>query len=290
MSLLNEFFAAQIGAGFTCTDITTLFDVADGSTGGTRLNTIFAQLPSLTYPDFLGMDGRINGLKGSLWNPNLEGADLGSANSNACVQSLSNLAIVMAMANDDKVKALFSASNGRIYAAFKGIDALITAQEGCANPLKGGNGQPMKATWADAYSTWMTDKVKSQNDLITKTASVISAAISTDVDAAPANKKGNVRNWSSFVSNFNVAYTTVDSLTFPQPTDWPNDALGIQKRADAAQGAACSKPLSAGTSATAGSTTTTKSASSSTTTQPPTTTAATLASMTSPGFTCTGSL
>lgn len=65
-SILNEFFAAQIGAGFICIDITALFDVADGSTGGTRLNTIFAQLPSLTNLDFLGMDAALNRLKGFL--------------------------------------------------------------------------------------------------------------------------------------------------------------------------------------------------------------------------------
>ncbi|KAL8788413.1 MAG: hypothetical protein Q9195_007292 [Heterodermia aff. obscurata] len=308
VSLLDEFFSAQITAGVQCTDITALFDVNDGSTGGTRLNTIFGQLPSLTNPDFVGMDAALNRLKGSLWNPDLEGSNLGCANSNACVQSLSNLAVIMAIANNDKVKELFSASNGRIYAAFKGIDNLITAQAACNNPIKGAEGD-LKATWADAYSVWMTDKVKSNNDLITKTAAKVSASISTDVNAAPQNKKGQVQNWSKFVSNFNVAYTKVDSLTFPQPTVWPNNGLNIQKRADATEGAACSI---AGTSASAGSTpksaspstsarSTTKSVSpststgSTTTSAPPSTitsrpsTSPTLASFTSPGFTCTSS-
>ena len=287
VSILDEFFQAQLEAGFTCGDITDLFDVNDGSTGGTRLNTIFGQMASLENPDFLGMDAALNRLKGSLWNPDLKGANLGSANSEACIQSLSNIAVVMAMANDDKVKELFSATNGRVYAAFKGIDDLIAAQAGCADPLKDTKGDPVQATWADAYSTWITDKVKSNNDLITKTAAIISASISTDVAAAKPNKQGNVRNWSAFVSNFNVAYTSVDSLTFPQPTLWPNNALGIQKRADATQGAACTKSPSPGTSATAGSTT--RSASPSTITKAPSTSNI-LASMTSPGFTCTGSL
>lgn len=94
----------------------------------------------------------------------------------------------MAIANDDKVKALFSASNGRIYVAFKGIDALITAQEGCAEPLKGANGDSIKATWAEVYSTWIIDKVRSNNELITKTALLLSAFISTDVAAASEKK------------------------------------------------------------------------------------------------------
>ncbi|KAL8832079.1 MAG: hypothetical protein Q9191_000501 [Dirinaria sp. TL-2023a] len=238
VSLLDEFFKAQIDAGFVCADVTNLFDLNDGNTEGTRLNTVFDQLPSLTNPDFVGMDAALNRLKGSLWNPNLQGANLACANSNACIQSLSNIAVIMAIANNEKVKELFSASNGRIYAAFKGIDNIIDGQAACGNPIKGANGD-LKATWADAYSTWITDKIKSNNDVITKTASVISTSISTDVDDAPDKKKGTVRNWSAFVSNFNDAYT-VDSLTFPQPTAWPNDGLGIQRRAVATQGAACS--------------------------------------------------
>jgi len=42
VSLLDGFFAVQVAKGFTCGEITTLFDVVDGATGGTRLNTIFA--------------------------------------------------------------------------------------------------------------------------------------------------------------------------------------------------------------------------------------------------------
>ena len=33
---------------------------------GTRLNTIFAQLPSYDNPDFLGMDAALNRLKGNV--------------------------------------------------------------------------------------------------------------------------------------------------------------------------------------------------------------------------------
>ena len=38
----------------------------DVGRGGTRLNTIFAQLPSYDNPDFLGMDAALNRLKGSV--------------------------------------------------------------------------------------------------------------------------------------------------------------------------------------------------------------------------------
>ena len=41
VSLLQQFFTDQVAGGFTCSDITTLFDVVDNSTMGTRLNAIF---------------------------------------------------------------------------------------------------------------------------------------------------------------------------------------------------------------------------------------------------------
>ena len=196
---------------------------------------IFGQLPSLINPDFLGMDSAINRLKGSFWNPGLTGADLKAPNGNAAVQALSNLAVVMSIANDAKVSGLFSATNARIYSAFLGVDALITSQERCSNPIEGSDGKPVEATWAASYKAFITNKIASQNDLITKTASAISATISTDVNAAPDKSKGVVRNWSSFVSNFNAKYQ-IDALTFPEPQDWPNNAMNIQKR----DGPACS--------------------------------------------------
>ena len=67
ISILDEFFTAQVQSGATsCEQITALFDVQDAANGGTRLNTIFAQLPSYINPDFVGMDKSLNGLKGSV--------------------------------------------------------------------------------------------------------------------------------------------------------------------------------------------------------------------------------
>lgn len=66
VSILDEFFTAQNLGGISCEEISAIFDIPDGSTGGTRLNTIFAQLPSYTNPDFLGMDSALNNLKGKV--------------------------------------------------------------------------------------------------------------------------------------------------------------------------------------------------------------------------------
>ena len=41
VSLLQQFFTDQVAGGFTCSDVTTLFDVVNNSTTGTRLNALF---------------------------------------------------------------------------------------------------------------------------------------------------------------------------------------------------------------------------------------------------------
>ena len=246
VSLLDEFFTAQVDAGFTCGDISKLFDVPDtAAAGGTRLNTIFAQLPSLINPDFVGMDSALNRLKGALWNPDLTGVNLNMANTNAGIQALSNLAVVMAMANNEAISKLFSNTNARIYQAFQGIDLLIGASQDCSNPDDKEDRQPA-STWASAYSVWMTGKIKSQNDMITKTASQISAAIPTDPANVKPNQVGQVKNWKAFIENFNAVYK-VDALTFPQPDSWPQNAINIAKRQDASP--ACTGAPSANPSA-----------------------------------------
>ena len=248
MSLLDGFFKAQFDNGFTCTDITTLFDHADGQTGGTRVNTIFAQLASLTNPDFLGISGSLNLFKGSLWNDGLAGSQstLECKNPLACINALSNLAVIFAIFNNQKLVELFSSTNARIYSAFKGIDVLITNENECSNPPKDSNNEPFKATWADAYSKYITDKIASNNDLITKAATIVSQSIPTD-PANPAKGKyaaGNIRKWSTFMTSFNDQYD-VAHFTFPQPNNWPNNALPIQKRADpTGKSGACKLPQS----------------------------------------------
>lgn len=227
MSLVDDFFAAQVAGGFTCADIATLFDVTDGATGGTRLNSVFGQLASYTNPDFLGMDSALNGLKGSYWNAGLQGAPKSPANANGYKQALANLAVVMSMANNAKIASLFEATNARIYQAFLGIDNVIKVD--CGN-MKDHNGRPFSTTWANAYSTWITDKIASQNQLITATAAAMLAAIPT-VQAQNGNQYPAkvIAQQSSFVSNFNTAFQ-VNALTFPAPGSWPKSALPIQKR------------------------------------------------------------
>ena len=179
----------------------------------------------------------LNLLKGKLWNKGLEGAtgDLDCANSNACIQTLSNLALIFGMANDGRISALFSQTNARLYSTFLGIDNLIKGDSGCG-PLKGSNGDELKATWADAYKKFVTDRIASYNGQITDAAKKVSASVVTNVNdlkGGPNDKNaGQVPGWAKFMENFNAKFQ-VDHFTFPTPGDWPNQPLQIQKRAGA---------------------------------------------------------
>ena len=73
----------------------------------------------------------------------------GSSNANAYQQSLSDLAVVMSIANDPAVSALFENTNARIYQAFLGIDRIISQ---LCSPILNAAGSPVVATWASAVS------------------------------------------------------------------------------------------------------------------------------------------
>ena len=91
---------------------------------------------------------------------------------------LGNMAVVMSMVQDPKVKKLFEDTNTRIYQAFQGIDALLRKKAGCGQPITSAlGGAPMSATWAPAYSSWINAKVASQNALIVSTASALTNSI-----------------------------------------------------------------------------------------------------------------
>jgi hypothetical protein len=136
-------------------DTTTLFDVADGSSGGTRINTVFGQLASFTNPDFPGMETALNGLEGSLWNAGLQGAPKSPANT---------------MANNPRSLAF---PQQPMLAFTKPSKEMITSSRTTVGNVKDHENRPFSATWANAYSTWMTDKIASQSQMITTTAAAM---------------------------------------------------------------------------------------------------------------------
>lgn len=68
VSLVDEFFQAQVAAGNTCANLNTIWDPNGDPTNtrSTRLNVVFNQIASFQNPDFIGMDAGLNALKGSV--------------------------------------------------------------------------------------------------------------------------------------------------------------------------------------------------------------------------------
>ncbi|KAL8896620.1 MAG: hypothetical protein Q9207_007630 [Kuettlingeria erythrocarpa] len=252
VSLLGEFFASRITPSFNCTDINTLFDEYD-YTGwpdrvGTRLNTIFSQLASYSNPDLLGMDGELNNLKGNLWNPplrqpfGLQKMPRVLANNGLdYLKGLFSITLVMVMANDPAIRTRFESTNGRIFKAFAGIDELIRHEASRNCPYRDHNDQPMSATWASAYSEWIGSKISLQNMLIVATVGVYSAGVPIiAAPGAPPAARARTASWSRYMSNYNNRYN-INSLTFPAMTAWPAGHLPMQKRANSARTASCTR-------------------------------------------------
>ena len=125
---------------------------------------------------------------------------------------LGNIAIVMSMLQDPKVKKLFENTNTRIYQAFQGIDALLKKKAGCGQPITSAvGGQPMSATWAPAYLSWIDSKIVSQNALIISTASALSSSLS--MLQIQANNNAARMPLSTAFHSFTKAYD-INSMTF----------------------------------------------------------------------------
>ncbi|KAL8743846.1 MAG: hypothetical protein Q9184_008067 [Pyrenodesmia sp. 2 TL-2023] len=252
VSLLDEFFASRITSSFDCIDISRLFDVNDythyPTRLGTRLNTIYSQLASYDNPDFLGMDGYLNDLKGKLWNPpsgqprSLQDMPLVLANNGKdYLDGLASITVVMDMVNDPVVRRLFNSTNERIFKAFAGIDQIIRQEAAGPCPYRDHNNQPMSATWASAYSDWITTKIGLQNIYIVATAGQYSTSVPTiaAAHALPA-QRAETEAWSTYMSNYNNKYN-INSLTFPVPTTWPAGHLPMQKRDNPARVEYCAR-------------------------------------------------
>ena len=275
--LLDMFFSEQLQQlkwqgrnkpkkpSITCADIQTIFDEEEDPNNpelGTRLNVLFSNIASYEHPDFLGMQGILNKRKSKIWDRNFsprndapfrlpQGFD-----PETCKQILANFAIVLQILNHPDVHRLYQATNSRIYQAFHVIDELIQSRYNnpCEDPIPpflDSDGNKLSATWAGSYSTWMNNKISSQNVKLQSTATQGLKSIPTeDSENIPADQKARIPQWSSYMSSFNAKYP-VAAMTLPAVSDWPvrTGAANLQMRkrqAETTGADACRKVTTSG--------------------------------------------
>lgn len=242
LSVLDEFFAWQITPGYTaCPNVKKLYDMPFPQTDGSRattLNFIFSQLASFSelqsipaQPDFIGMDGGLNKVKGSLWNLGLSHFPIILPDPTRQKKVLGQVALVMRIVNEPRAVKLWQNTHGRLYKAFQRVDKAIRDGLKSKNPKckamwQDTAGQNFSPTWAAEYSRYIVAKITTQNALIqTKVASIISN-IPTDPARAPASSLApGYRENARWVADFDKKYP-VAQMTFPPATNWP--ALNLQ--------------------------------------------------------------
>ena len=135
-----------------------------------RLEFIWHLLPSNEFPDVAGVDSALNKNKGDLLNLELSqgigNLQQGFTSDHQKLQFLHMLGGAISYANRPEVANLFRQTNQRLYDAFRTIDELLVQAKACgqAAPTLGG-----ESSWADAFSTYMTDRLQSQNKIASLT-------------------------------------------------------------------------------------------------------------------------
>ena len=192
VKLLKGFFNRVIDTGeLSCSDLNGFFMATDSANSGTssqpRLQTIFNQLPSKKFADLVGMDSLLNDYKGKELG---EGLGIGLSprkykrNSEKKkytdmerLQHLNMVAASVYMVNIPEIAAIFKRTNQRMFEAFLGIDELAKKEKICGKspPMLAGN----EPGWANAYSKYMDDLMRSNND-----------AVSSKISSMANNNKG----------------------------------------------------------------------------------------------------
>ncbi|PWY76977.1 hypothetical protein BO70DRAFT_354006 [Aspergillus heteromorphus CBS 117.55] len=229
LQILDSFLTAMIEKYGFCDDFKTWFLTLDSSFTNkqgkhvSRLQRIYSYLPSITYPDVVAEDSRLNSYKAPMFasdslsglpTPSGSGDDL---QSNA-LSIMNTMAVVVAMLRDSSIAELFKASNTRIYKAFLGIDNLQNTECNASPSPEGG--------WASAYSSWMEEFVKTQAAAVSSRISSVSAQVSSTEAAGVKNVYGKA------LDAFNAAYPTASwEWDSTQLLDWSGgDAVAFAKR------------------------------------------------------------
>ncbi|TGO59072.1 hypothetical protein BOTNAR_0169g00190 [Botryotinia narcissicola] len=182
-TILQSFFASRVNSS-NCAAFKAIFDQSDTvNAGKSRLQTIWNALPSDTNPDYAGIDQKISTVKAQAFTGELRQS---YTSNDEKLAYISELAVAMAITNDDAIANLFQSTNLRVYKALLAIDAVIGANAviGATNST---TTTSIKADWASTYRTYLTN-------LLTTRSSIILSQVSSylDNDLGPAARNGNV--------------------------------------------------------------------------------------------------
>lgn len=216
--ILQDFFASRINSN-NCAAFKAIFDQPDiENAGKSRLQTIWNALPSDTNPDYAGIDQKISTVKAQAFTGELQQS---YTSNDEKLAYISEVAVAMAITNDDAIANLFQSTNLRIYKALLDIDAVI----GAGAVTRATNSTTItgnKADWASSYRTYLTN-------LLTSRSSTILSQVSSylDNDLGPAARNNNVTLSDGTVSTtensigkgvdaFLNAYPLATAFTFNQ--------------------------------------------------------------------------
>lgn len=244
VQLLNIFFYTRLMQQSTtqyyisCDDIQKVFDQVDDNSQpelGTRLNVTFNKLASYENPELLGISGLLNTKKAGFFqykfvqNPNNGQCPIRLAKNLDPVYTttqLAQFALTLNILQNKAVWSLFEITNSRIYQQFQRVDQLIQyrADSDCADKFLNAEGQPLAATWADSYSSWMTDKISAINTglqiVATKALDAVPTENSNKFKAAKLLDEEIESTWVPWLATFTSAWPIAE-MTLPDVTEWP---------------------------------------------------------------------
>ncbi|KAL9080762.1 MAG: hypothetical protein Q9157_000549 [Trypethelium eluteriae] len=171
---LGDFFDLMVDSNsFTCAQFNAFFMATDslnqrGDKSFARLQTLWDQIPSVRDPKFAGTDSVLNMFKGKGLGAHEWKTEFGT--DDEALQYLNLVAAAVDMTNIPAIAAQHQLSNQAVYNAFLGIDTLLANPQGCppAPPQP-----PHGLNWADAYSSYMSSKISTDNEKVSAVISIM---------------------------------------------------------------------------------------------------------------------
>ena len=220
--------------------------------GQSRLQSLINLVPNNLNVAFIGLDNKINGIKGKIWNPNLSGFPniKGTASDDDTAWNINvwaQMGMAMATMNEVIYQQMFQKIQNDIYAGFNAFDDLWC-----------GDNAP---NFASSYKKYMSNLMQTNIESAKAKATALSNslkqyAVTTDKDGQPNSFATQIQNLEKTYPPGNMAFSTEPFLQFPEST------YSIKRRA-----AACSATGSSSSSNTAKSSSGTSSKSKTSSTQ-----------------------